>query len=461
MSRRDPEIDRKALFKKLEYTPHSDLQWQVHNSTARFRVAACGRRWGKSTAFGHEITLRMFVPDSMNWICGPSYKLGEKEFRIVYFDFQKLGLLKRCKKSYNVPQGQMRIYWPEMNSTVEVVSADKPDGLVGEALDYVCMSEAAKHKMSTWQMYIQPGLSDKRGCADFPSTPQGYNWFQGLYELGNSKVKAALDYESFHAPTWTNLASFPNGMEEEELINIKSLTSEMYWRQEYAAEFTAFEGMIYPEFDEKIHVREFDYNPILQNWLGVDFGFVDPFIALDCMIDSEQRVWVWREYVKSGLTNSQHATYLMTRDNPPGYHIDAIAADPRGADGGAQLNMVLGGVLQNAADWFTGVQWVKAGMKVREDGLPGLIIHPRCTELIRQTKKLRAKEIKEGQNEKIGQHDYDDHCPDALRYFFTEYFEFGGNGDLADVYAAAYGNGSEAASFFKYESGITLQNSKW
>ena len=45
------------------------------------------------------MTYKMFVPDSYNWIVGPTYKLGEKEFRVVWKDFEKLDLLKYCKKS--------------------------------------------------------------------------------------------------------------------------------------------------------------------------------------------------------------------------------------------------------------------------------------------------------------------------------------------------------------------------
>ena len=182
--RAEPNISREALFKKLEYEPHSDDQWEIHRCQSRYRAPCCGRRLVKSTWAGREMTLKMFVPESVNWIVGPDYGLGEKEFRIVYYDFQKLGLLKYCNKSYNVKQGNMRIHFKELNSILEVKSAERPDSLVGEGLDHVIMSEAAKHKMSTWQMYVQPALTDKRGSADFPSTPQGFNWYEGLYQLG-------------------------------------------------------------------------------------------------------------------------------------------------------------------------------------------------------------------------------------------------------------------------------------
>ena len=170
------------------------------------------------------MTLKLFIPQTIKWICGPSYKLGEKEFRVVHTDFRKLGLLHKCKIRNSPKTGDMRIYFEPLDSLCEVVSADKPESLVGEGLDHVIMSEAAKHRMSTWEMYIQPALADKRGSADFPSTPQGFNWFKGLYDLGLDPSNDM--YESWHFPTWTNTAAFPDGLDDPELIQIRKTVSE-------------------------------------------------------------------------------------------------------------------------------------------------------------------------------------------------------------------------------------------
>lgn len=483
MPRNEPKISREKLFEKLGYTPHSKEQWEAHRSTARFRIKCCGRRFGKSTWAGHELTYKMFIPHTINWIVGPDYSLGEKEFRITWNDFKKLGILDQCQKSYNTKQGNMRIYWREMDSLLEVKSAERKDSLVGEALDHVCMSEAAKHQMSTWQMYIEPGLSDKLGSADFPSTPQGFNWYKGLFELGQQSHREDLeDYHSWRFPTWANTFMFPGSFDPQcpnieandsgqmlhrtgrhkdcacnkELIRIFNNSSRMYWMQEYAAEFTAFEGMVYPEFNEMVHVRNFEYVPAWKNWLAIDFGFVDPFVCLDIMIDQQDRVYVWREYMVSYKTNQEHAQILRSRENPDGYHIDAIAADPRDPDGINTLAWALGGAHATPVDRGAGYEAVRRALKVREDGLPGFMIHPRCTELIRQMKLLRYAESKEGHNAKLTQFDYDDHGPDALRYFFNEYFVLGRNESLADLYDG-YRNRTEADTFFTLHSGINHQ----
>lgn len=470
MPRVEPNISREALFERISYQPHGDEQWQIHRSTARYRIPCCGRRFGKSQAVGHEMTVKMFVPDSVNWIVGPDYSLGEKEFRIVYQDFQKLGLLKYCNKSYNVKQGNMRIYFKELNSLLEVKSAERPDSLVGEGLDHVIMSEAAKHRMSTWQMYIQPGLSDKLGSADFPSTPQGFNWYEGLYQLGQHPDFD--DYESWRLPSWTNGVVFPGGFDPQcpnivegfhykhsvchcnpEIVQIFNTASQMYFWQEYGAEFTSFEGLIYPEFDENKHVVDFDYQPQFENWWALDFGYTDPFVCLDIMIDSSDRVFIWREYLKSYVSTFEHGRFLSQRASPPGWHVDGIAADPRGADEIATLEVIIGGMLHNPVGVSLGYEAIKRALKRRADGTYGLYIHPSCTETIACFKKLRANENKPGYELTRGQFD---HPCDAARYFFNERFVLTGGVGLADVYSSY--RGSEAAGFFTYESGLTTSS---
>ena len=38
-------IDKAAIFKALDYTPHRG-QWEIHNSLAPRRIVSCGVRWG-------------------------------------------------------------------------------------------------------------------------------------------------------------------------------------------------------------------------------------------------------------------------------------------------------------------------------------------------------------------------------------------------------------------------------
>src|SRR5215469_2078917 len=186
-----------AYFDSVEYRPHRE-QVSFHESTARFRVATCGRRFGKSTMAARDVVSRQLLkPDRMVWIVGPTYLLAEKEFRVIWNDLiikKKFGRDKRVKKGYNVRTGDMHIYLP-WGTRVECRSAEHPDLLVGEGLDHVIMSEAAKHKKETWDRFIRPSLADRRGSADFPTTPEGFNWLYELWQHGRNPELP--DYESW------------------------------------------------------------------------------------------------------------------------------------------------------------------------------------------------------------------------------------------------------------------------
>jgi len=450
-----------SLFKTLEFTPHSDAQWDYCRSTTRFNIPCCGRRWGKSIATGHRLTHKSFIPESYNWIVGPTYKLGEKEFRVTYKDYEKLGLLKYCKKSNSPKSGNMMIETP-WKSVIEVVSAEKPDSLLGEGLSHAVMSEAAKHSRIIWEQYIEPALSDLLGTADFPSTPQGYNWYHGLFQLGQDATMP--DYESHRFPTWTNPVRYPGGLKNAELIRIRSTVSRLYWLQEYAAEFTAMAGAIYEEWSEMVHVMPWQFRADMANYMSFDFGFANPFVALDIQVTPGEDVYVWREYYERQKSTFDHGNILKQRDQPEGYHIDGMWGDPRGADEIATLSAILGFVASQDVPWKHGIEATKRLLRVdQHTGAARLFVDPSCTNLVRQMGQLHIKELTNRQKLQIDeftgdgniQHKVDDHAADALRYFVGPYFVLGAGQHLEDIYGANY-EGSESESFFKLHSHANL-----
>ena len=70
----DPER-KHFVFEKLGYKPHSDEQAYSHDSRARFKILCCGRRFGKTTFGGNELTAHLLDPQEAGiyWIVGPNY----------------------------------------------------------------------------------------------------------------------------------------------------------------------------------------------------------------------------------------------------------------------------------------------------------------------------------------------------------------------------------------------------
>ncbi len=472
LAKAEPNIDIVSLFKLLEFEPHSEAQWEYCASKTRFNIPCCGRRWGKSQAAGHRATLKAFIPNSYTWIVGPTYRLGEKEFRVVWDDFEKLGIFnyKSCRKQYSVNQGNMRIQTP-WGSVVEVVSAEKPDGLLGEGLSHVVMSEAARHNRETWEQYIEPALSDLEGTADFPSTPKGYNWYHGLWMLGQegfAQKAHAASYRSWQFPTWTNAARYPEGLENKEIQRLKAVSSEVYFNQEYGAQFTSISGAIYDEWNEQVHVHKHEYRPDWPNYLAFDYGYANAFVCLDIQVSPNDDVYVWREYYGSYVSTYEHGQNLVHRnrfESPKGYRIDGMWGDPRGADEAATLALTLGYVASQDVPWKLGVEAMKRLMKPDDAGNVKLHVDPSCVNLKRQLGQLhvkdasrRSQDINELQGDGNIQHKVDDHAADALRYFVGPYFVMGANSHLEDTYGIAY-RGSESEDFLRHHGNpFTLGN---
>lgn len=87
----------------------------------------------------------------------------------------KLGDNPMVHKNYNKRQGDMFIHFKDRNTILEVKSIKTPEPLgIGEALDGLILSEAAKHSKETWDRYLRATLSDRRGFADFTTTPERF-----------------------------------------------------------------------------------------------------------------------------------------------------------------------------------------------------------------------------------------------------------------------------------------------
>lgn len=429
-------IDKSKFFQWIGYKPHPQ-QLAFHNSQARFRIACCGRRFGKSTMAARDLEPHLFLHNKRFWIVGPTYDLAEKEFRVIWDDLiigKQFGKDKRVKKAYNKRSGDMFIEFP-WRTRVEARSADHPENLVGEALDGIIISEAAKQKEETWKRFIRPALTDKRGFATFPTTPEGFNWLHELWQLGQNPDHPL--YESWQFPSWENSAVYPMGKEDPEIRDLQNTTSEEWFAQEIGAEFNAFVGKIYGEFQEKDHVRKIQFNPAWPNYIAFDWGFTNPLAAIEFQISPRDEIFVWREHYIRGLTLGEHVQRMKDRDQPIGYHIDmgfGDAADPEAAASMSQMLVATYCDSKAKENWRQGVEVVKRFLKRRKDGSFGFYVDFSCTNTIREFNNYRSKEPVKGNNvPEMGQKQ-DDHALDAIRYALVHLYVLGANNHLSQIY---------------------------
>jgi len=459
-------LSKQKYFDLVGYKPHAKQQL-FHDSTSRFRVPCCGRRFGKSHMAGRDCGAELFLPKRRFWIVGPTYDLAEKEFRVIWDDLivgQKLGLDKRVKKSYSKRGGEMWIEFP-WQTRIECRSADHPESLVGEKLHGVIMSEAAKHRKDTWERFIRPALGDVRGWATFPTTPEGFNWLYDLWAFGRNPDPVFKDYASWQFPSWDNHYIYPEGKDDPEIQLIKKTVLPAFFDQEIAALFNAFVGKIYDEFSEVIHVKQHTYRPDWPNYMAFDWGFTNPLACIEFQVDPWGRVYIWREHYKAGMMLSQHIRMIKERENPPGWKIDLAFgdaaspesvlevsttlapcyADPRSKSGTAKVTNEFQGRHSTQSGWREGVELVKGFLQTREVGIldefgtpilePWMYIDPSCTNTIREFNNYRAPDTGKGdRNLREDARQHDNHALDAIRYALMHIFKLGATHRLSELY---------------------------
>jgi hypothetical protein len=448
-------LDKGLFFDAIGYKPFAE-QKDFHNSKARFRCAVCGRRFGKSTMVARDAEPELLIPKRRFWIVGPTYDLGEKEFRVIWDDLiikRGLGKDKRIKKAYNVRSGDMYLEFP-WQTRIEVRSADHPEGLVGEALDGVIMSEAAKHKRETWERYIRPALADRRGWGTFGTTPEGFNWIYELYLFGQNPDLE--DYASWKFPSWFNTVVFPGGRHDPEIELLAKTTTPEWFMQEIGADFASFVGRIYPEFEVNTHVRHVGFNPMWKNFISFDFGYIEPLAAIEWQIDSWDNVYIWREHYKAGLRLEEHIKELKARIQPPDYHLDLTfgdAADPEAAAYISNHFCMCVADPKSKANWREGIDCVKTFLKPYQTGemdewgtpkmTPKLFIDPSCTWTIKEFSDYRTKNTarqanapKESNQVGAAMHQ-NDHAMDAIRYGLMHWFKLGYRHHLSETLSPA------------------------
>lgn len=396
---------------------------------------------------------RLFEPDRRTWIVGPTYDLGEKEFRVIWDDLivgRELGRDKRIRKAFNKRSGDMYIEFP-WQTRIEVRSAEYPENLVGEKLSHVIMSEAAKHRRETWERYIRPSLTDRRGSAAFPTTPEGFNWLYNIWQLGQNPD--LTDWASWRFPSWENTAIFPLGREDPEIISLSKEQTHEWFMQEIAAEFGSFVGKIYGEFDEAIHVTRIPYNPVWKNYITFDWGFVQPLAAIEFMVDAWDNVYIWREHYQAYTRVEEHCELLKARPRPDGYHLDLAfgdAADPEAAATVTQKFVPCYALPEAKINWREGIDLVKTFLKSYQVGemdeygtplyRPKLFIDHSCVNVIREFSNYRSVDITRGQNPnesgaRGAAQKQDDHTLDAIRYGLMHLFKLGVNHHLSELYS--------------------------
>ncbi len=278
-------INKEAVFADLGYKPHPG-QLEVHRSRARFRALACGVRWGKSLCAAMEGIATALAPceRSMGWVVAPTYDLAEKIFRevehhaLAHLRSRVVRVSERELVLLNLGGGR---------STIRAKSADNPNSLLGEGLDWLIIDEAARLKPEIWQAYLSQRLIDKKGWALLISTPRGKGWFYDFFRRGQDKEDK--EHESWNLPSWSNPTLDRNLIEQE-----REKLPERVFRQEYGGEFIEGEGAVFRYIRERATGEFQEPEANMTYYAGLDLGRLADYTVLVIVNQRREVVFVDR-----------------------------------------------------------------------------------------------------------------------------------------------------------------------
>lgn len=204
----------------------------------------------------------------------------------------------------------------------------------------------------------------------------------------------------------------------ESALDKSALDSRRYGR------FSEGQGLVYPEFDESVHVIEpFPVPPDWQDVISIDPGLNNPLSAHWYCVDWDGNVYVVAEHFAAGKDVDYHAQAIHAISARLGWKTDSkgrvqalidSAANQRTLASSKSVSELFGerGILVNPnvnKDVFAGISRVKCFLK-QDNGHGNLYIFSNCVNMIEEFKGY----FWAGGDTPVKK---DDHCMDELRYY--------------------------------------------
>lgn len=303
-------LDERRLLADLK-EDLTEWQWQsdVTHSNIRHVLMRAARRIGKSrTGARRAFIKKVIYPNTRGWIVGPSYDLAHKEFRYILDLVQRFCRLTKQPMPHPVRENPgagdlyLKTAW---GAEVIGKSAQKPETLVGEELDWALMAEAALHKQETWERYIRPTLSTRNGISIWPFTPDaGGLW---LYELEQRARTQSRTWGVYHCAAW----DCPH-YDPKEIAQAKEELSEDAFYEQYGGEWRFYTGRVYKMVRPDVHVvPAFEVPTSWRVYATTDFGYRDP-TATGWLAVSQTGEGYWcAEYYARGETIGDHVKAMQ------------------------------------------------------------------------------------------------------------------------------------------------------
>lgn len=213
-------------------------------------------------------------------------------------------------------------------------------------------------------------------------------------------------------------------LDKKEIQLLESSMDESELQSRRYGKFASNEGLVYPAFDESVHVIEpFSVPFEWQDNISIDPGLNNPLSAHWYAVDYDGNVYVIYEHYEAGKDVDYHSAKIKEICKKIGWHTDAKGRIEALIDSAANQKTLAyaksvselfyeRGILVNTnvnKDVFSGISRVKSYLS-RNNSFPNLYIFSCCVNMIREMKGYFW-----GSNDTPVKRD--DHSMDELRYY--------------------------------------------
>jgi hypothetical protein len=383
----------------------SPAQQAIASSTSRFRVAICGRRFGKTWLAMRELARFARWPNRRCWFIAPTRGQGKG---IVWEQLK--GRLQDLNWIAKVNESELTLHLRN-GSEIGIRSADAYDRMRGFSVDFCVFDEFADMDPDVWTA-VRPTLSDKAGHALFIGTPKGTgNWSKDIFDMTLEHPEAWSSWQ------FTTLSG--GRVTAEEVQAARADMDERTFRQEYEATFETFAGRIFYAFTRD-NVVPFKVDTPEVIYIGMDFN-IDPMSATIAVRLGETLHII--DEIRMFSSNTQEMVAEINSRYPKSrvWVYPDPASRQRKTSAGGQTDL---SILQNAG--YT-VKAPNAHDPVRDGinsvnsrlcdatGTRHLLVDPKCKYTI---ESLERHAYKEGTSQPDKDSGYD-HMSDAVRYMVS------------------------------------------
>lgn len=377
-------------------------QQEIISSTARFKVVAAGRRFGKSFASIAALAKHARFPGRRCLYVAPSYRMGKQ---IIWDDLKQFLREKHWVKRINESELTVQLV---NGSSIMIRSADNPDSIRGIGVDFVVIDEAADIPRldDTWRAVIRPTLSDREGHALIIGSPKGRNYFYDMWNTVDSNWQS-----------WQYTTAQGGNVSPQEIETARKDLDERTFKQEYLAEWVDYSGLIYYAFGEhNLCNNTLPGDLRMPIHIGGDFN-IDPMYSV-LGYQTSDGLHIFDEIEIWGSNTDEMAREIQLRY--PGRKI-IFYPDAAGQARKTSANGITDHIILKNAGFELRVGQQNPAVKDRiaavnsafksKDGVIKLTIDPKCVKLI---EALRKHTYKDGtQQPDKGKWD---HYGDALGY---------------------------------------------